>query len=166
MTVDDQVDTLIAAYGPRPPFVRVDTSAWVAAFEARLPYRLPPSFSSLIRRYRFPAFDCGGVTLFGNVDGRQHDDLVAKVFRDETLASVTQRNGFVQVGQPSTQSYDPICFDLRARTKSGEAPLVRLDHEAILIDSKIAIVAEVHDSFLALLAEKRGQTGPPSPSQA
>lgn len=155
--LDEQIDVLIAGRESREKFVLMDTAEWVAPFEARLPFQLPPSFRSLIRRYRFPPFDCGAVTLFGNVDGRQHDDLVVRVFKDATLASVTQRSGFVQIGQPATLSYDPICFDLRARTKNGEAPLVRLDHEAILINNSIEILARLHDSFLALLAEETTQ---------
>ena len=152
-TIDDQIDAIIAKRGSRPKFVAMNTSEWVAPFEARLPHQLPPSFSSLLRRYRFPSFECADVLLFGNVNGRQIDDLVVKFFRDATLASVTQRSGFIQVGQPSNPSYDPVCFDLRARTKTGEAPLVRLDHEDILIDGRVKILAKLHDSFSSLLAE-------------
>ena len=150
--VDDQIDAVISERGSPPAFVPLDTSAWVAPFEARLPYKLPPSFSSLIRRYRFPPFESGGVTLFGNVNGTDPDDLVVRIFRDAILASVTQRSGLIQVGQPSNLSYDPVCFDLRARTKTGDAPLVRLDHEEILINSRIKITQQICDSFLALLA--------------
>jgi hypothetical protein len=150
--VDEQIDAIVVRRGSQSRFVPMDTSAWVAPFEARLPCQLPPSFRSLIRRYRFPSFDSGGVTLFGNVNGHDPDELVVRVFRDATLASVTQRNGFVQIGRPADLSYDPVCFDLRARTKSGEAPLVRLDHEQILINGRIEIAAQVSDSLLALLA--------------
>jgi hypothetical protein len=90
--------------------------------------------------------------LFGNVDGHDRDDLVVASIRDSILSGVTRRSGLIQVGRPDTGSYDPICFDLRSRSKAGEAELVQLDHEEILMNSKIRIVRKAAPSFLALLA--------------
>jgi hypothetical protein len=148
-TIEDQIDLIVEQHDGRARFFAMDTSLWTTPFEARLPFRLPPSFLALIRRYRFPVFECGDFSLFGNVNGTQHDDLATAVFRDRILAAVTQRNGLVQVGRPdfATLSYDPLCFDLRKRSKSGEAPLVRLDHEELLINSRIRIVNHVSESF-------------------
>ena len=92
-TVEDAVDSIIARHGGPPRFVAMSTSEWTTPFEARLPFRLSPSFVALIRRYRFPSFDLAGVTLFGNVDGVRHDDVAVRVFRDPILATVTQRGG-------------------------------------------------------------------------
>jgi hypothetical protein len=152
-TAENQIDAIIAKGTGGSRFVLMDTSAWTGAFEARLPFRLPPSFLALIRRYRYPAFDCSGVRLFGNVNGTQHDDLAVATFADRVLADVTQRCGFVQIGRPATGSYDAICFDLRDRSKTGEAPLAHLDHEEILINGRIKIVGTVSESFLELLGK-------------
>lgn len=89
--------------------------------------------------------------LFGNMDGKQRDDFVVASVRDATLCSVTRRNGLLQIGKPVSGSYDPVCFDLRSRSKTGEGPVVRLDHEAILIEGRIAVVSTVAASFLELL---------------
>ena len=151
-TVDEEIDAVIAAHPLRSRFVLNDTSAWVAPFERQLPFRLPPSYRSLIARYRFPSFQCSRVTMFGNLTGQERDDLVIASTRDSTLSSVIRRSGFLQVGRPETGSYDPVCFDLRNRAKSNEAELVQLDHEEILINGKISIVRRTARSFLELLA--------------
>ena len=154
-TIEEQVDFILERHAGRARFVPTDTSAWTAPFEAKLPFRLPASFLALIRRYRFPPIDCAGYTLFGNANGRQHDDLANAVFRDRALAEVTHRGGLVQIGRPdfATVSYDLLCFDLRAQSKTGEAPLVHLDHEEILINGRIHVVKRVSESFLELFGK-------------
>ena len=154
-TVDQEVDTAIAARGIDPAFVLAPEPAWLAPFQGALPFRLPPSYCSLLRRYRFPAFAAGVVALFGNLDGNSYDDVVVASTRDPVLSSVTRANGFIQIGRPASGSYDPICFDLRHRSNTGEAGVVRLDHEEILVNDAIRVVGEVAVSFLELLARGR-----------
>jgi hypothetical protein len=157
-TVDREIDATIAARGDAPTFVSAEAPVWLAAFEQSLPFRLPPSYRSLLLRYRFTAIAAGTVNLFGNVDGYSNDDVVIASGRDPLLSSVTQSNGFVQIGRPASGSYDPICFDLRSRSKSGEAGIVRLDHEEILINDSIRVVEKVADSFVELLAQGSRRT--------
>ena len=150
-SIDDQVDATIVGPGNEPLFVRAGVPPWLAPFEQTLPYRLPPTYRSLLLRYRFPALEVGPVALFGNLDGTSYDDLVVASIRDPVLSSVARANGFVQIGCPASGSHDPVCFDLRHRTKAGEATLVRLDHEEILVNDSIRIVETVAASFLTLL---------------
>jgi hypothetical protein len=159
-TVDDEVDAVIAARRDAPRFVSAAASAWLAPFEQRLPFRLPPSFRSLVARYRFPAFLAGGANLFGNLDGKSYDDFVVASIRDSALSAVAHARGFIQIGRPTSGGYDPICFDLRHRSKSGEAGIVRLDHEEILVNDSIRTVEKVAASFLELLAREE----PPNPA--
>lgn len=149
-SVDEQVDAIVG-HGNEPMFVLSGVPAWLAPFEQSLPFRLPPTYRSLLLRYRFPAFEVGPAALFGNVDGTSYDDLVVASTRDPVLSSVARANGFVQIGRAEPGSYDPICFDMRRRTKGGEARLVRLDHEAILINQAIRVVDTIAASFLELL---------------
>lgn len=151
-TVDEKVDAAVAALGKAPAFVSAGAPAWLGPFERDLPFRLPPAYRSLLLRYRFPAFVVGTATVFGNLDGQSYDDLVVASVRDPILSSVARANGLVQIGRPESGGHDPICFDLRSRTKSGEAEVVRLDHEAILINASIRVVERVAPSFLELLA--------------
>ena len=148
-TLDNEVDV---ALGHRPAFLPAKAPAWLIRFEQDIPSRLPPSYRSLILRYRFPAFVVGAVRLFANLDGLSHDDLVIASFREPVLSSVTRAKGFIQIGRPASRSFDPICFDLRYRTKTGEAGIVRLDHEEIVVHGGIRILERVAGSFLELLA--------------
>jgi len=150
-TVDEDIDTAIAALVGESRFVLAQPATWLDSFEHGLPFRLPPSYRSLLVRYRFPAIERKGVTLFGNLDGSAPTDFVVASIRDPVLSSVTRRSGFLQIGRPASGSYDPICFDLRSRSKTGEAAVVRLDHEEILTADSIRIIATVADSFLELL---------------
>jgi hypothetical protein len=150
-TVDEQVDAAIARAGNDPVFVATTPPEWLAPFEQNLPFRLPPTYRSLLLRYRFPAFQVGKVELFGNLDGESYDDLVVASTRDRVLSSVARSGGFIHIGRPETRNYDPICFDFRRRTKTGEATIVRLDHEEILCNDSVRVVEAIAPSFLELL---------------
>jgi hypothetical protein len=156
--VDKEIDAAIAARCDAAAFVSADEPPWLAPFEQSLPFRLPPSYRSLVVRYRFPAIVAGTVNLFGSLDGNSYDDVVVASSRDPVLSSVTRSNGFIQIGRPASGSYDPICFDLRSRTKSGEAGIVRLDHEEVLINDSIRVAEKVADRFVELLSRGSRRT--------
>ena len=124
---------------------------WIGACESKLPARFPPSFRSLVTRYVFPAFKAGPVWLFANTGESLHDELCEKVFRDAWLCRVLLSHGYIQFAQPNAGDYDPVCFDIKRRTKTGEMPIVRIDHEGVLCDSKIVVTAELAASFLSLI---------------
>jgi hypothetical protein len=136
-------------------FVPISDAPWIASLETTLPLRLPPSFRSLILRYRFGPFRASGIAFFGNRGDNDRDDLVVGSLSDPVLARVSQQHGFVQVGRPDTGTYDPVCFDMRRRSKDGEAPLVCLDHEEILIHGRIRVVRQCAKSFAEAIGEKR-----------
>jgi hypothetical protein len=87
-TVDEQVDAAIARVRNDPVFVPTTAPEWLASLEQDLPFRLPPTYRSLLLRYRFPVFEVGTVELFGNIDGESDDDLVVASMRDVWLSSV------------------------------------------------------------------------------
>jgi hypothetical protein len=126
--------------------------AWIDAFEARLPGRLPRSYRSLVTRYVFPSFEVGRVRLFANTRAELPEglELIEAVFYDPHLCTPLLAAGLVQFGR-ATGSYDPVCFDLRKRANSGECPIVHVDHEEALIHDRIEVVAELAPSFLALV---------------
>jgi hypothetical protein len=157
-TVDKEIDAAIAARGDAAAFVSAEAPPWLAPFEQGLPFRLPPSYRSLLIRYRFPAIVAGTVSLFGSYDGSSYDDFVVASGRDPVLSSVTRSNGFIQIGRPASGSYDPICFDLRSRTKGGEAGIVRLDHEEVLMNDFIRVAEKVADRFSELLSRGSRRT--------
>jgi hypothetical protein len=136
------------AIRPAPP-----PCLWIDAFEAKLPGRLPRSYRSLVTRYLFPAFDVGPVQLFACTGGAVEDawELARAVFHERHLCTPLLAAGFVQFGRRAGGSYDPICFDFNRRSNDGECPVVQLDHEAALVGDRAQVVAELADSFLALV---------------
>lgn len=134
-------------------FTPISDAPWIAPFEAKLPARLPPSFRSLILRYRFDPFQVSGIHFFGNRGSSHPDDLVIASLKDPVLVQVCQRHGVIQIGRPDTGSYDPVCFDMRRRAKDGEAPIVCLDHEEILMHERIRVVRECATSFEEVIRE-------------
>lgn len=134
-------------------FTKVDEAPWITAFEQRLPFRLPASYRSLVVRYRFCPFLLSGIEFFGNQGNGDDDDLVVASLRDPVLARVSLARGFVQIGRPDTGAYDPVCFDMNRRSNNREAPLVSLDHEAILIKERIHVLREYAKSFFQIILE-------------
>lgn len=134
---------------------RIDSAPWIAEFEAKLPRRLPRSFSSLVTRYCFPSFELAEIEFFANRNGQSDDELVVAAFRDKYLWRPALTQGFIQIGKSSTGSYDPICFDMRYQKSRREYPMVRLDHEELLQKEKIRIVEEKAKSFLALIVAEQ-----------
>ena len=130
---------------------RVSQTPWIDALEAKLPVRLPPSFYSLVKRYCFPLFELGPLTMLSNTGEDIRNELARTIFEDEHLSPLLLTHGYVQFARPNTGDYDPICFDSKRRTKNGEMPIVRIDHEEVLCNSKIAVTAEIAKSFLELV---------------
>lgn len=122
------------------------SNAWVADIESRLPQKFPVVFRSLIERYRFADFEVGPIMFFANTGEALFKDLSTNAFRDKGLFPTLHKNGFLEFGKRSGGWYDPICFDMKRR-KQDDAPVVQLDHEEILIHSRIRVVNEISTSF-------------------
>lgn len=149
---DDAVDAFVRRRLQRGDvFEALSEAPWIDAFEAKLPFRLPPSFRALVDRYRFDAFHALGIEFFANRGSDADDELVTASTRDSVLVRVLWTRGFLQVGRPASGAYDPVCFDMSRRSKAGEAPLVCLDHEEILIRERIRVVREHAASFQQVL---------------
>jgi hypothetical protein len=130
---------------------RIDDAPWIDAFETRLGRRLPPSFSSLMHRYAFLPFEWDAVRFLGNSGAHDEGDLVVAAARDSALWQATTKARFIQFARSPGVNYDPVCFDTTVRRKDRESPIVRLDHETILIKDRVVVVEQLAPSFAALL---------------
>lgn len=154
MNLDLLVDAFADKVGAKP------TSGidWVSELETKLGRNLPPSFKSLLSRYEFEPFECGGVLFFGN--SRRVDDAREEmryvIFRDKVLSDCLLSNGYIQIGRPDTGDYDAICFDLNRLDSRQECPLVRVEHENILIEQKIVVTQVLASSFPAFMQKALG----------
>ena len=125
---------------------------WVTEIINRLPTKYSPSFMSLISRYIFDDIEVGNLWFYANRGDQEWDELSRAIFRDAIIFKFTSSNGFLHFARPLDGSYDPVCFDIRNR-KKREYPVVRLDHESILISEKISIIEILYPSFLELMNE-------------
>lgn len=125
---------------------RADNSALVEKLEAGLPNRLPRSFESLLLRYGFPPFDAGGITFFG-WESESSELFHVLPPNEGTLSELLLPAGYIQIGRPDTGDFDAVCFDLNAPKQNRECCIVRADHEEILCNFRVRIVAELWPSF-------------------
>ena len=151
-STDEQIDAWVAArrrvgLGISP----IAEAPWIDELELTLPHRLPAAFRSLVGRYRFPPVTVGQVDLFGNLGTRDPSELVLARMRDPAIWAVVVRNGLLPIGRPSSGSYDPVCLNLRERTKAGDSPVVQVDHEGILVLGEIQVVRTIAGGFVDLL---------------
>lgn len=117
----------------------------------RLPAKFPPLYEQLILSYRWPETDLGVVTLLANPDGADLSGLILAIFRDPGLVDVLLPNALLPFAKAGGGDYDPVCFDMRARDKRGDAPIVRIDHEEILCNRRLAITGQIAPTFRALV---------------
>lgn len=112
-----------------------------------LPY--PRLFAELVEGHTFVAFDVGRVRVYGNARGEEDslEDLLADRILTDTLCGA----GFLPFGRPATGHYDRVCFDMRGREHAVDAPVVLMDHEAILSFNRIPRPEHLADGIMELL---------------
>lgn len=131
----------------------------IEEFQRILERRVPKSFRHLVTNYAFRPFQWGPVSFFGNSETYKLFSLHIAPLRDEVMWQAMRGAGFACFGRPEPANYDPICF---APSGSGrEPPIVRLNHEAILIENRIKVVAEIAPSFIALADRLTSDGGDP-----
>jgi hypothetical protein len=117
---------------------------------AQLPARFPPLFERLVLSYRWAEVELGSYTLLANPPGDTLDGLLA---RDINLTESLIPAGFMQFAKGPGGDYDPVCFNLRARKKNREFSIVKIDHEEILCNYRVKVVAELAPSFEQLVRD-------------
>ncbi len=117
-----------------------------------MPVQLPPALRSLLRRYSFPVLELKPLSLFANTGQDIRHELRVAMKADRLLSKVLSQAGFVHFGRAPGGRYDPMCFDIRKRTRSGDFPVVLLDHEEALIHERATVTSVIAPSFRVLLA--------------
>jgi hypothetical protein len=150
MNTHDVIDGFVSVVSSAGvPFTPLPRAPWIEQFERKLPARLPLSFRSLVTRYSFPAFEVNALILFANTGDEAEDELSNAVFKDKAMVEVTQNAGYIQFARPADGWYDPICFNTNYNSNNREFPIVRLEHEAILVNSRIVVREMIAKSFYA-----------------
>ena len=126
------------------------SNPWIEELAEKLPQQWPEPFRSLIDRYRFSNIEVGPLMLFANSGHDHFYELSKRVFADEGIFPLLHRHGLLQFGLPQEANYDPVCFNTQDRNH-GDAPIVRLDHEEILLRSRIRVVQHIAPSFIQFM---------------
>ena len=118
---------------------------------AELPARFPPLYELLVLSYRWAEVDLNSYRLLANPPGPDLSGLLQNISRDQGLWNALIPAGFIQFGKGADVDYDPVCFDVKSRRKSGDYRVVKIDHEAILCNNRVKIVGELAPSFEQLV---------------
>jgi hypothetical protein len=113
------------------------------------PLHYPKLFREFLDRHTFFAFNLGGVRVYSNVRGEE--DGLENLLADKILTRELVNAGFLPFGRPATGSYDRICFVIRGAQDPDDAPVVLMDHEAILSNKRIPKPEWIADGLMELV---------------
>ena len=125
----------------------------VNELEERLSFRLPYSYRRLILTYEFLPFEIGALQFFGAFGAKDDPgDISCRLFLDAAFVSVLLPRWLFHFANTDTGAYDPVCVDL-STPGSIDGPVVVLDHEAILCESKVLVVKRLALSLQQFMAD-------------
>ena len=123
------------------------------AIYSRLPAKFPPLFERMLLTFRWADVSLDRYTLMANPPGPDLEGFFQGISKDPGLWEVLIPAGFLRFAKGPDMDYDPVCFDMNSREKNGEMRVVRIDHEEILCNYRVKIVAELAPSFEALVLQ-------------
>ncbi len=88
--------------------------------------------------------------LYANTSEGVALDLRNAALADPGLSAVLLSRGLLPFARSADGSYDPICFLVN---RGREYPVVRIDHESVLLRSEPKVSAPLARSFLQLIEE-------------
>jgi hypothetical protein len=127
----------------------------------KLPAPFPPLFEGLVLSYRWAEVDLQSYRLLANPPGPKLSGLLEEMSGDSALWEALLPAGYIQFGRGPDIDYDPVCFDMKSRKRSGDCSIVKIDHEEILCNYRVKVVAELAPSFedLVLQTIQRSASG-------
>jgi hypothetical protein len=134
----------------RPIKVNTEVSALEPIY-SKLPARFPRLFERLVLSYRWAEVDLQSYRLLANPPGPGLGGLLHEISQAPTLWRCLLEAGYIQFGKGPDVDYDPVCFDISSRTKNGDYKIVKIDHEEILCNDRVKVVAELAPSFEQLM---------------
>ena len=120
---------------------------------ANLPARFPPLYEKLVLSYRWAEVDLGSFRLLPNPPGPDLSRLLAEITRDRALWESLIPAGYIQFGRGPDVDHDPVCFDISHKTKNRDYRIVKIDHEEILCNSRVEVVAKLAPTFEQLVLQ-------------
>ena len=124
---------------------------------AKLPARFPPLFERLLLTFRWADVDLQTYTLIANPPGPDLEGFFGVISKDRGLWDALIPGGYLRFAKGPDTDYDPVCFDLKSRKKNREMRVVKIDHEEILCNYRLKVVAELAPSFEQLVLQTIGR---------
>jgi hypothetical protein len=120
---------------------------------AELPgqFRFPRLFEQLLLSYRWAEVDLGSYRLLANLPGPDLNGFYQQMCDAPDSRKILIPGGFVPFGKGPDVDYDPVCFDMKSRKQGGDCRIVKIDHEEILCNFRVKVVAELAPSFYQLV---------------
>jgi len=118
--------------------------------ELRRVGRLPSLFESFAETYSWLDVDLRVCRLFENPPAADLVTLSNAMFADPAINNTLLPLRLVRFALAPDCCYDPICFDLSAFV-GDDCPIVRLEHESILMHNRIGKRETIFDSFRDLM---------------
>jgi hypothetical protein len=119
----------------------------------KLPAKFPSLFERLLLTFRWAEVSLDRYSLMANPLGPNFDGFVREISKDPGLWESLIPAGYLRFGKGPDMDYDPVCFDMNSRKKSREMRVVKIDHEEILCNYRVKVVAELAPSFEALVLQ-------------
>lgn len=118
----------------------------------KLPATFPLLYEDLVLSYRWAQVDLGSFRLLPNPPGKDLTRLFDEISADKGLWESLLPAGYIQFGRGPDIDYDPVCFDTKAR-RGRDCRIVKIDHEEILCNYRIKVLAEIASSFEELILQ-------------
>lgn len=114
---------------------------------AKLPAPFPPLFERLVLSYRWAEVDLQSFRVVANPPGSNLAGLFEQISKDKGLWDCLLPSGYIRFGKGPDIDYDPVCFDIKVRNKQGDYRIVKIDHEEILCNNRVKVIAQLASSF-------------------
>jgi hypothetical protein len=112
--------------------------------------RLPQLFESFAESFGWLDVDLRVCRLFANPPTADFVDLATAMFADPVLNNTLLPLRLVRFALAPDCCYDPICFDL-SDFDGDDCPIVRLEHESILMHNRVGKRDVIFESFRDLV---------------
>jgi hypothetical protein len=134
--------------------VRVETPlSQLDEVYAELPAHFPRLFEHMVCSYRWAEVDLGIYRLLANPPGDDFNGLFQQMTNDPFLWDALLPAGYIPFGKGPELDYDPVCFDIKTRKQGDDCRIVKIDHEEILCNNRVKVVAELAPSFYQLILQ-------------
>jgi hypothetical protein len=118
---------------------------------SKLPARFPRLFERLVLSYRWAEVDLQSYRLLANPPGPGLGALLREMSKDSIMRKCLLEGGYIQFGKGPDIDYDAICFDRSTGSRDDDCRIVKIDHEQILCNNRLKVVAELAPSFEQLM---------------